>query len=304
MLRASETGRWQRRRQVVIALILTLVAGPAGLAVAGDGNIVVNCAVGSTVQKTRPVDCRGRIVDDAEAARILEKRRAYIRGAVEEPERVAPRQRLKGVGTGFFIGRDGTLLTNLHVVRECSILSVSPAATAREAEASVIAVHRGGIDLALLRAETSVAAVARFAPTPWPKPGTAVGIVGYPDQGIPPIRPLMVSGEIEGPLSVGRNVRFLKMKAAVRPGNSGGPVLDPQGNVVGVVFAKINTVGLYERTGQVVRDVGFAIPLDLTERFLRSKGVSLLRGPGTSASPVKDLLDHARGFVARVNCYR
>ncbi len=285
-----------------VAFAFVCGVGSTGPTHATTDQVIVNCATGGVVQKVQRGQCRGRIVSRNEAAKLQEKRRDYIRNAFQEPLRVEPKRNLKGVGSGFFIDRDGTLLTNYHVVDDCRVLSVSPADGGSEANASIVGYHRG-TDLAVLRSSQPAKAIAWFAPQSWPSRGSELGIVGYPDQGIPPLRPLYLEGSTIGPHKVKSGISILAMNAAVRPGNSGGPVLDERGHVVGVVFAKVDTVSLYESTGSVVRDVGYAIPLDLTHRFLKSKGISVRRGSATAA-PVDNLLDHARAFVARINCYR
>jgi serine protease Do len=81
-----------------------------------------------------------------------------------------------------------------------------------------------------------------------------------------------------------------QMSAPVQPGNSGGPLLDRQGNVVGVVVAKLNAAHLAARTGDIPQNVNFAIKGGEALDFLRRAGVAATvaesRGTERSAAEV------------------
>jgi len=94
------------------------------------------------------------------------------------------------------------------------------------------------------------------------------------------------------------------MKVDVRRGNSGGPVLDDGGAVVGVVVAKIDTPKHFSRTGELVERVGVAIRNEIVFAFFRHYRVQVSRA---LAAPLQDdeaRLRHARAFVAQVGCWR
>jgi S1-C subfamily serine protease len=264
--------------------------------------LVVNCydETRQVVQKTRRGDCRGTVVSAAEAARVGASRRDYVRRAFNEQRGPSlPGRTLQRIGTGFFVDNDGTVVTSRHVVENCAVVSVSPT-TGDTVQAELVGLDHLN-DLALLRTELTPPGVARVVQSQSP----GVAMVGYPDQGIPPITPLLTVADMIGTETIAPGLTVLKLNADVRPGNSGGPLLDQKGNVVGVVFAEINTPGVYEQTGKIVRNIGFAIPGDILVAFISRWRIPYWKGSGT-AEPVAagNLLSQARPYIARIGCWQ
>ncbi|WP_200334756.1 trypsin-like peptidase domain-containing protein [Thiocystis violacea] len=207
-------------------------------------------------------------------------------------------KRMAGVGAGFFVDDKGTILTNAHIVKGCSTLTVSPPGQkshpARLEEISL------SLDLALLETNLRPSRHAVFAPPDRPVSGEVV-IIGYPSQGAPPQIPILTKGTLPKTGSKPTAAQPLPLKAAVRPGNSGGPVLDASGHVIGVVFAAIDTQRVYQQTGQLAQDIGMAIPNGISLPFLKRNGIQ----PTISDSPKvsTDLLNAAKRYLARVECW-
>src|SRR3546814_14605705 len=81
---------------------------------------------------------------------------------------------------------------------------------------------------------------------------------GYPEQGMVSLSPLLTPVEILRHESQTPRGPALPVRGDVRKGNSGGPLLDTAGSVVGVVLAAVDSVGMYTVTGTAVTDVGRA----------------------------------------------
>lgn len=260
----------------------------------------VNCyeEVREIVRKTRAGDCKGRPVSDAEARNIAERRRAYIRQAIREPDAIPAGRRLKSVGSGFFVDPAGLLLTNSHIVHDCSALTVSPASG--ETLTATLGTVDVAEDLALVETGFTPPKIAVFAPPETPLP-PRMAVVGYPTRVIPPVRPILAPATplrtVPSPAAPG----MIAVRAVVRPGNSGGALLDPLGRVIGVLFGAVDTPATYHQTGRTVRDIGIALTGRATLAFLERHGLNPRRDiPGSAPA---DLLEHARGFVARVECW-
>jgi len=139
-----------------------------------------------------------------------------------------------GSGSGF-VGPDGTVITNRHVVDGATSISVETAAGERwevtTAETAVAA------DLARLRVPgTGHPPVAGVAPAD-ARSGTSVRVIGFPRGGPVAATVGRVVDVTDGERDLGGAPRTQRISAVVEPGNSGGPLLDADGHVVGIVYA-------------------------------------------------------------------
>ncbi|MCW5731056.1 MAG: trypsin-like peptidase domain-containing protein [Alphaproteobacteria bacterium] len=255
------------------------------------------------VSETAADECEGRIVDAAEADRIRERRTERIRRALRQPvDGTFAGMRLAGVGTGFYVSEAAHILTNHHVIDECRGIGVTTATERFTSAARVVATDEGD-DLALLQVATPPPGLAAIHVRPDWQPGDHVTIVGYPVQGLASLAPVGVEGQILRSTLPGGGGR-LAINASIRRGTSGGPVLDENGLVVGVVFARIDTVRVYAETRRVVPDVAIAVDHDTMVGFLERHNVRFRPGHADGGNRPRDILDHARRFMARVQCYK
>lgn len=149
---------------------------------------------------------------------------------------VAPSCSLQMEGSGFVVA-DGAVVTNAHVVAGASTVRVESGSQTLEA---VVVRYDPEIDIAVLQVAGLAAPPLTFAPQPASSGDDAIA-AGYPLDGPFTLTPARVRAEISlrGPdiysnRTVTRDVYTLR--AHVRPGNSGGPLLAPDGTVLGVVF--------------------------------------------------------------------
>jgi len=165
-------------------------------------------------------------------------------------------------GTGVVIDTKGSILTNLHVIHSTDRWVVT-FWDGSKSEASVVNVQPEN-DLAVIRAKTSPDDLkpATMASTAGLNPGDTVVAVGFPFGIGPSVSAGVVSGlkrEFVDPQRKdrGRLTNLIQFDAAVNPGNSGGPLINRDGEVVGIVTA------LYNPTGQhVFAGMGFAVPIE------------------------------------------
>jgi hypothetical protein len=94
----------------------------------------------------------------------------------------------------------------------------------------------------------------------------------------------------------------LQVSAPVQPGNSGGPLLDSSGSVIGVVTGTLNGVVLAVATGTIPQNVNFAIKTAVLRNFLDTNGIGYASAaPKREISPA-DIGELARRFTVRVEC--
>ena len=202
-------------------------------------------------------------------------------------------------GTGFCVHPDGYVLTNFHVIDGArEILARSP----RQRCALEPMFADPTNDLALLRATAPLAGVAVFRDGPQARLGEAVIVVGYPLGGLLGSGPQVTTGNVSSLIGPGDDTRSLQFTAPTQSGNSGGPLLDGDGAVVGVVSAKLNAVRVHEITGDVPQNVNFAIKAALARGFLEAAGVEYQSRIARAARTAADIAAEARDFVVKIEC--
>lgn len=256
----------------------------------------------SIVSRTQEWRCKGRVVSAIEADRVKLERVKRIKGVLRrEREPTIPGKRLTGTGTGFFISTRGHLITNNHVIANCDAVTVAPArggefvARVRGADAAR--------DLALLETDRASPGPARFRAFDEIILNETVVVIGYPEHGKVAIKPIRVAGHAH-PESKAGDPNVFPMKIPIRRGNSGGPILDRAGRVLGVVFAKINTPRVYAKTGRLIRDVGLGLRLPLLRQFLRPLGVEMGTTRDDRVLTAQEQFERGYQFIAQIGCWR
>ncbi len=293
------------RAGCLIAIAAGMIATFAvpGMAAGTDGAVWCHDAARDLVTRRAPDACDGRIVDANAADRIRARRRARIRRGLGGMRTEVPRGRISGSGTGFFIASDGTLVTNAHVVAGCRTVMVEAAGNAT-GPARLLGLDADN-DLALLRTDVVPPGIADFAPPRDPVADEPVAVIGFPLHGRVAIKPILVTGQVLARVRTRQagTGRF-RLRADVRRGNSGGPVLDGRGLVIGVVAAKVHTPKTFQATGRLVRDVGVAITSKTLFGFLESHDQPYRRVADAAPMSDAEIITRARRFVARLVCWR
>jgi serine protease Do len=157
-----------------------------------------------------------------------------------------------GIGSGFIVSADGYVLTNAHVVDDASEVTVK-LTDRREFVAKVIGVDKRS-DVALIKIAATGLPTVHFGDSSRLKPGQWVVAIGSPFGFENSVTAGVVSATAR-PLDE-NYVPFIQTDAAVNPGNSGGPLFNVDGQVIGI------NAQIYSRTGGFM-GMSFAIPIDL-----------------------------------------
>ena len=149
----------------------------------------------------------------------------------------------QGLGTGFVIDQTGLIATNLHVIGEARPIGVQTA-DGKSLNVTAVEASDRSLDLAILRVDSTQLPPLELADGPVPDAGEPVVVMGNPHG----LKHSVVSGVVSGAREIdGRSM--LQLAIPVEPGNSGGPVLDMHGRVLGVVTMK----------SAVTDNLGFAV---------------------------------------------
>lgn len=293
------------RRALWILVAMLLGSAAPSLAAAQGGHVLVHCldADLGTVQETLASDCKGRAITEDEAKVFRSQRRSYIQKVLSKvPDSTLEGKHLTSIGSGFFIAEDGSVLTSQHLIDDCSGVSVAP--TFGEMVLATAVVPDEEADLALLRTGITPPGIAAFSHGDGPAVIGSAYVSGYPDQGMVSMAPILTAVEVlrretgtpHGPATI--------VQGHIKKGNSGGPLLDTGGNVIGVVVARVNTLTIYKTTGEVVPEIGLVLPIDRVQRFLDAQGVAYRRDQRQPLQPEDRLLEDARPFMVQVGCWK
>lgn len=169
-------------------------------------------------------------------------------------------------GSGFFVTENGYVVTNHHVIADARRVTIT---TAKGTFPAKIVRQDVANDLALLKVECTVAAL-HVRGSRAVKLADRVATVGYPNPGMQGLSPKYSSGEISSINGPGDDPRLFQISVPLQPGNSGGPLVDECGLVVGVIVAKLDQMTALKQTGQLPENVNYAIKGSLLAAFLES----------------------------------
>lgn len=168
---------------------------------------------------------------------------------------------VEGIGSGFIINEDGSILTNYHVIEGANEVKVT-LSDGKEVNAKVVN-YDAARDVAMIKVEegTKVPAVAELGDSDALLPGDQVIAIGTPlskefaqtlTQGVISAVNRSVGNES------GTSVNLIQTDAAINPGNSGGPLVNSKGQVIGINSMKIGN----QESGTSVEGMGFSIPIN------------------------------------------
>lgn len=177
-------------------------------------------------------------------------------------------------GSGFIITPQGHLLTCAHVVKGTNAATVW--INGARHPANVIATDTN-LDVALLQlAGNQPFKYLKFSPEQTYRMGQEIFTMGFPLVEVLGTSPRLNKGLVSSTVGLSDNPKQLQVSAEVQPGNSGGPLLDAEGRVLGLVFGTLNSLNVLVRTGgSVPQNVNFGIKNPPLLDFIRSAGVDL-----------------------------
>jgi len=168
-----------------------------------------------------------------------------------------PPERVSGLGSGVIASSDGYILTNNHVVQAADEIAVA-LADGRRLDARLIGTDPGS-DLAVLRVQATDLPAISFGRNEALRVGDVVLAIGNPFDVGQTVTMGIVSALGRNNIGISQYENFIQTDAAINQGNSGGALIDVQGNLVG-----INTA-IFSRTGGSI-GIGFAIPASMVQQ--------------------------------------
>lgn len=171
-------------------------------------------------------------------------------------------------GSGFFVGTEGYFVTNAHVVGDASKAEIIFAD--KVLPAKVINVSKA-VDLAVLKTAENVAGIEFGEENP--DLGLDVYAIGFPNPDLQGTEVKITKGVISSRKGFNNDDTRFQIDAAIQPGNSGGPLCDASGKLVGVIVSALNAVHMAKETGSIPQNVNYAIKNAELAVFLRSRSI-------------------------------
>jgi tol-pal system protein YbgF len=203
-------------------------------------------------------------------------------------------------GSGFVVGARGEILTTAHVVTGCAGVDIQ--SWASPAEAAVVVATDAEDDLAIVRLAAGGRAAAVFRAGPQVRIDDTVVAVGYPLAGQLPTPAVLSVGKVSGLTGLNDDYRYLQISAPVQSGTSGGPLLDANGHVVGIVVARADLLRDRGSTGEIPQNVNFALAAEIVRAFLDTNGIDYRSAPSDRQMSAADVGDDARAVTVQVEC--
>ena len=213
---------------------------------------------------------------------------------------VATGPRLYATGSGFYVTTTGDVLTNNHVVADCAEVKVTEAEHATPVK--VLATD-ANLDLALVQLPHAVPTAVVFRETA-PRLGENVVVMGFPLSGLLSSDAVVTTGIVSALAGMRDNRHQLQISAPVQPGNSGGPLLDPAGHLLGIVVAKLDGVRMASLTGAIPENVNFAIKGEEGRSFLRAHGVGVVTAPSGKDLTTDVIAEQGLRYTVRLECWK
>jgi S1-C subfamily serine protease len=204
---------------------------------------------------------------------------------------------LRAIGSGFFITADGYLLTNFHVVKDAAKIEVKT--KDRTAKAVVVEVDQAN-DLALLKVTGSGFHPLRLSKRTQADLGESVFTIGFPNIETQGMAPKYTDGKVSSQSGMMDDSTQYQISVPVQPGNSGGPLCDSSGEVVGIIVARLNDLAMLRSQGVLPQNVNYAIKARCASKLLgRVDGLdaSLAKTPAARSANIVQSVEDSVAMV-------
>jgi len=177
-----------------------------------------------------------------------------------------------GSGTGFAVASNGYLITNYHVINGCDVIKIHK--KNKILQASIIASDSTN-DIALIKGDFTSKTVLPFS-SKKTELLEEIYVAGYPFGNKFSTSIKVTKGIISALTGVGNNSSNFQIDAAIQPGNSGGPILNKKGNVIGVVVAKLDRSYTEKNFGVIPENTNFGIKINVVKKLLDNENIKLI----------------------------
>jgi len=202
------------------------------------------------------------------ASQIAEAQRrakAFVARKETKADQGKESSEVKSTGTGFFINTQGYLLTSQHVIEGAKTVKVLTDKGIYPARV----IHADSFnDIAILKVQGQGFRTLSIISSRDVKTGDKVFTIGFPNVGLQGFEPKYTEGVISSLSGAKDDPRYFQISTPVQPGNSGGPLVNERGEVVGIITARLSVASSLATTGTLPQNVNYALKSSYVRAFL------------------------------------
>lgn len=233
----------------------------------------------------------------AEAEKKRQEEIAKLEAQKELEEKNKPKP--AGSGTGFFISSTGHVITNSHVVNQCDEMKVF---FKDELHIAKVISENTIYDLALLKIDQTTPQYASFSAKDG-QLGEAILVFGYPF-GKNLSSYIKVTGGIVSSLTgMNNDLSLLQIDAPIQPGNSGGPIYNFKGEVIGITVASIDKAVFFKEFELIPENINFGIKNSIAKIFLTTNDLDFRSSNNTTKLESEQVAQLGKETTVYVECW-
>ncbi len=202
-------------------------------------------------------------------------------------------------GTGFFVSDDGVVVTNAHVVEGRDVFTVFTAKSPEGHPARLLA-RDDANDVAVLKVDGITARPLALAAEFTARRGEEVLTLGYPLPDLQGMEQKATFGRVNSLTGLHDDIRHAQVDLPIQPGNSGGPLLNRRGEVLGITTATVNNDYAKKAYGATTQNVNFAVKVDYIHPLLRKAAPGVKPGTGRPGLSMEQVVSACEDSVVRV----
>jgi tetratricopeptide (TPR) repeat protein len=203
-------------------------------------------------------------------------------------------------GSGFFVSNEGHIITNEHVVRSCKKLT---AVDQNRNQIRLVLIDASKKhDLALLKAAIRTKNTAEFGDINKIQQGDTIVTYGFPLAGLLSSSGNVSTGLITATEGLRDDPNMLQISAPVQPGNSGGPLADTTGAVIGIIVGKIKSSTFVQIFDDIPQNINFAIKEEPILQFLKKNKVVIIQANANKNLSLRTLTEKLKEITVQIVC--
>ena len=243
-------------------------------------------------------DSLAKKLDATELTKVQGQCRTWLSKKTNEDSGKGESSAGGGSGSGIIFTADGLVLTNHHVTSAGSSYTVITS-DGQEIPASLVA-QDADLDVAVLRLKTRFTSGTFKNPPPLvssskARSGEKVFTIGHPLAGLLSSEAKYNEGTISALSGMKDDLHLMQISVPIQPGNSGGPLANSRGEVIGLIVSTINGSALLRQRDIMAQNINFAIKADPIHEFLKANSIAL-----TPYAAPADPVEHVKAFAVKV----